>query len=95
MTLLSYIISAVIGAAVLGYFVYKRHNAWGEWPNVTDCLIVWGAVFAIIQAVFTTVAIVQRLWPNVTLDAIGLLGYGLISGLGLAIQEIYKKFKGK
>lgn len=95
MTLFSYIISAVVGVAVLGYFVYKRHDAWGEWPSVTDCLIVWAAVTGIIQAALTAFAVLQRLWPDITFDAIALLGYGVISGIGLAAKEIQKKFKGQ
>ena len=92
---LSYIVSVCIGTAVVSFFVWGRHTFRNEWPDFTDCLLVWGAVFGMIQAPLTAFSIVRSLGPDLILDAVVLLGYGLISGLGLAVQEIYKKFKGR
>jgi hypothetical protein len=84
-----------VGVLALLHFAWKRHDEWGEWPSFTDCLVVWGIVFAVFQAPLTAIAILAALGSNITFDAIGLIGYGLISGFGLAIQELRNKYKGK
>lgn len=94
MLALSYFISFALGVLSLGFFFMQRRGVTGKWPSLTDGLLVLGSVFVLIQSPVTAISLFISLWGDLSLDGFFLVCSGLVATWGLAIQELYKKFKG-
>jgi hypothetical protein len=90
---LSYSASFALGLFALGFFFMQRRGVTGKWPDLTDGLLVLGSVFALIQGPVTAISLIVSVGPDLSLDGFFLIVFGLVSTYGLAIQELYKKFK--
>jgi hypothetical protein len=92
---LPYLVSIVCAFLALVVFPLEQKGRTGTWPGVTDWLAVGVAVLAAVQAIQTGFNMTFNPNVNITVEQRVYAFFGGAALFGLAIQELYKKYKGK